>query len=480
MKNRKIICINLCFLSIFCLLFPRVSATQVDDMATVPQINQSQSVSSVNGCHGLDATGALLGVGQLVENIEAAFVYEANSETVMYAWNPDVQMYPASIVKIMTALIAVEEGDITETITVTDDALSLIPYDAVSVELQANEQLTMEDLLYCLLMGSANDAAAVIAEYISGSQEAFVQKMNDYASELGCIGTNFVNVHGLHDNAQLITARDAARILAAAMKHEQFREIFTALNYTVEKTNKSEVRNLKTGNYLMDSTRNLYYDPRVVGGRTGVSEDGKRCLAAVSENNGMELISVVMGAESVYQEDGYTEVTAGGYVETKKLLDAALSGYKTAQVLYANQAIRQCAVMDGDNDVVLGSNVSVSTVLPDGVTEKDLTLQYTDMIMQAPVEIGQKLSHVQVWYGNMCVAETDLYAMNAVRSVKQDVISGAVQESSDGIHTVAIVIFAVVSVAVAVLLFVRFGRGIRVLIMKSRNRKYRRNRRRNR
>ena len=478
MKIKTIIRLIMCISALIICIPGQVFASQTqNEGANDTQITQP---ASVNSSYGLNAGSGLLGIGQIVENINSAFVYETNSDTLMYAWNPDTQMYPASFVKIMTGLIAVTEGNLDDVVTVTEAAVSSVPSDAVSAELKVDEQLTLRDLLYCMLMGSANDAAAVIAEHIAGSQESFVQMMNKRAAELGCSNTNFTNVHGLHNEAQYITARDAAKILDAAMENQMFREIFIAFKYTVEKTNKSEFRNLETGNSLMDSTSSLYYDTRVLGGRTGVSEDGKRCLAAVSQSNGMQIISVVMGADSQYEEDGYTAILVGGYVETKKLLDAAFSGYKTAQILYKNQALVQSKVPNGDSDVVLGSLVSVSTILPENVAISDLSFQYNTKPLEAPINAGENISHLQVWYGNMCVAETDLYAMNSVGIKGYQTNMDPTEEQSGGPSTAVIVVIAVVAVVVLLVLCVRFTGRIRVLFIRSRSRKYRRSRRRNR
>lgn len=446
----------------------------------------AQSVSAedvqatISSCHSLDANTALLGETQLVDNVKSAVLFEATSQTLMYAWNADAQVYPASLVKILTAMIAVEKGDLSDTVIVSESAVSAVPYDAVSVELQPGEQLTLEDLLYCLLVGSANDAAVVIAEHISGSHSAFVQEMNSYASALGCTGTNFTNAHGLHDEAQYTTARDAARILHKAIQNDTFKSVFTATKFTVPATNKAEERSLESGNFLRDTSSKLYYDARVIGGRTGVTEDGRRCLAAAAESNGMLLISVVMGAESVYQEDGYSAVSIGGYKETSALLDAGFTGYKSAQVLYANQTLRQYTVANGECDVVVGPRVSVSTVLPEDVSSADLTFRYSDTQLSAPVEIGQKVTDVEIWHGNMCVAQTELFAMNSVRQAVQASAADAENEHDQDGMLVLWIVLAVIGVFVFVVVGLRTARWIHMLVLKRRSKRYRRNRRRSR
>lgn len=472
MKKIGIFCLSLIFL---------VSILCSPGSVLVQNVGAEEAVTAVaNTCHSLDANSALLGEIQLVDNVKTAVLFEATSGTLMYAWNADTQMYPASFVKILTALIASERGNLSDTVVVSESAVSAVPYNAVSAELQPGEQLTLEDLLYCLLVGSANDAAVVIAEHISGSHNAFVQEMNMYASALGCTGTNFTNAHGLHDDAQYTTARDAARILNKAIQNDIFKAIFTATKFTVPATNKSEERSLESGNFLRDTTSKLYYDARVIGGRTGVTEDGRRCLAAVAESNGMVLISVVMGAESVYQEDGYSAVSIGGYKETTALLDAGFTGYKSAQVLYANQTLRQYTVANGDCDVIAGPQVSVSTVLPESVSSSDLSFRYSDSQLSAPVEIGQKVSNVEIWHGNMCVAQAELFAMNSVNATTQKPDEDTKRENDQSGLVVLWIVLAIVGTIAVIIISLRIVKKIRIVALKKRSKQYRRSRRRSR
>ena len=439
---------------------------------TVPQVQVTDS-------YGIDSEITLLGNDRLVKNLKSAVVYEANSDTLMYTWNADDQMFPASFVKIITALAAITQGNLEDVVTVSERAISSVPQDAVSAELIAGEQMRLEDLIYCLLLGSANDAAVVIAEHISGSEEAFVELLNNMATELGCKNSHFVNAHGLHSQEQYTTARDSARILAAAIKNEDFYRIFTASKYTVPETNLSPLRNLITGNLLMDTASKLYYDSRVVGGRTGVTEDGRRCLATVAENNGMQLITIVMGADSVYQEDGYSAISIGGYQETTALLNAGLSGYKTAQILYKGQILRQFDVENGDSGLIVGTDASVTTILPEDATIDNLSFQFRDIHYRAPIEKGEKVSVLEVWHQNMCVAKVDVLAMNSV-SVKQVESTDTATDNAGAFSVVLIIILVLVGLCAGTFFGIRFYGRIRMMIDNRHSRQYRRNRRRSR
>lgn len=473
MKKIAIFALVLAVLSTFSPLNVYASAPTIPD----PDASTTGGDYSVaSGSHSLDAVSSLLGSEKLVDNVRSAILYESNSQTLMYALNPDTQMFPASLVKLVTAMVAIEEGNLSDYVTVSDGAVADVPIDAVSAELKAGEKLTLEELLYCLIVGSANDAGAVIAEHIAGTQSAFVEKMNSYVQRVGCTATHFTNAHGLHDDNQHITARDAAKILDAALKNETFRAIFTTIDYTVPATNMSTERLLVNGVSMLDSDSKLYYDERVIGGRTGVTQDGRRCLATAAQSNGMLLICVVMGADSVYKEDGYSAVSIGGYQETTKLLDQCFNGYKTAQILFPGQIIRQIPVESANSDLFVSPSVSVTTVLPQNVTLQDLTFRYADKPLTLPIEKGQHVSDVQIWHGSMCVAQAELYAMNKV----EDTSFRYVDTDNDGFGRFAWLWWIVGGVALIALVVVilRFRKRIRQILVSGRRKKYRRSRRR--
>lgn len=404
---------NLCFLlTVILIIFGSgVYGVAADEMQT--------DTSVLQGSHSLDATEYLHGTSRLVSNTEAALLFEVNSQTLLYGYNIDAPMYPSSFVKLMTLLIVLEEADLDEVVTVRQEVLNTVPGDAMSVYLSAGETMTIRDLLYCMMVGSGNDAAAVVADTVAGNQVAFVNRMNEFALELGCTGTKFMNVHGLHHDEQITTARDVAKILNRGLMLEEFRQIIGCSNYTVPANEVAGDRNLVTNNYLISTqTMEIYRDWRVTGGRTGVTNSRTRCIAATATSGNMELISIVMGCRSTYEADGYTERIYGGFPETTALLDLGFKGYKCIEIYQKDQVMRQHSVSGGESDVFLGTAESDFTVVPSAFTESDLSYVYKDSFAGAypvaPIEQGTPLSSLQVWYGNICVAETRLYAMNRV------------------------------------------------------------------
>lgn len=472
MKQFRYISLAVCLIYILSLTFlPGYAVSPDTPTAQLPVGANAKS------CHGMDATMSMLGADLGLKDITSAFLYEAKSETLMYAMNADQKMYPSSLAKILTTLIAVERGNPEDMVTVKEEVLNTVPYDAVSAKLQPEEVISLRDLLYCMMVGSANDAAAVIADHISGDQESFVQLMNEYARTYGCTATNFTNAHGLHNEEQYTTARDMARILSAAVKNVEFNNYYATVRYKVPATNKSEQRNLSSNNFLMNSDNmQIYYDPRVTGGRIGTADDGTRCLAISAENEDMQLLCVVMGAESVYADDGYTVDVFGGFKEVSTLFDSGFNGFKLAQVLFPNQAIKQQKVLNGDSDVVLGAKSAAYVILPEGVSTKDLDYKLIEKKSpEAPVRAGEVLSQIQIWNGSICVAESDLFAMNSVSLISEQSVSENNQEESTGFVITLIVVLVVLLVA-AVLVF----RYLPVLRSRIRHKNYRKARRRSR
>lgn len=382
-----------------------------------------QDFSVISGCNTVEGQVPFLGTQKRVDNGEAMILYEVGTDTLMYADNADAQLPPASLVKILTALIAVENGNLDDAVTVKQAVLDTLDPDAVmaSPKLAVDEVLTVRDLLYCMMVAAANDAAVILADHIMGDQTAFVAEMNRYATELGCTNTNFVNVHGLHHKEQYTSARDVARILAKAVQNEQFCEIFFANKYVVPATNKNDSRILVTQNYLMNKDIVvIHYDERVKGSRTGTTTNGTTNIAAYAEVEDMKLISVVMGSVSVYDESSGRVKVFGGYGETQELLDLGFTGNKAGQILYENQVLKQISISGGSSDVTIAAKEARSSVIPADMARERLEYRYVNEVPLAlPVQEGQRVSTLQIWCNNICIAQTDIFAMSSVYAADQ-------------------------------------------------------------
>lgn len=415
--------------------------------------NEPADASVTEGCHTIEAQRGILGERQLITNCTAAFLYEYSTDTLMYSWNGDMRIIPASLVKIMTAMIAIDQGDLQDKVTVNTSSFASLPHDAqmIKPELKDGEILTLEDMLNLMLLESGNDAAIVIAEHISGSQAAFVEEMNRYAQELGCNETNFVNVHGMHDSNQYSTCRDLTRILDKAMEYESFRKIFGAIYYTVDKTNLTdEIRSLTTVNFHLTSDSNeTYYDGRVTGGRTGVGLNDERCIASTASKDGLDMICIIIGAKTVYDEYRYDVYSMGGYKEVSNLLDYGFDGFKAVQVLHEGQILKQMDIENGECDLTVGSKKSVLTIVPKDVYLEDLSFVYSDASVShaAPIDKDQYVSSVRISYGNLCLAEAELYAMNSVQTIQNSYTIKASNPKSNVLVTILIIVIVAVIIA---------------------------------
>lgn len=459
----------------FLRVFPRILISFLLAVSlTIPamgQENDSSSLSVENGCHSLDAKKPYLGTAKIT-NTKAALLYEWKTDTLLYAYNADEKLYPSSFTKILTAIMAVERGDLAEIITVKEEVVDALPSNAMSVNLKAGEELSLENLIHCMMVGSGNDAAAVIADHIGGSVSAFVEQMNGFAADLGCTATNFTNPHGLHDANQYTTARDMGRILSYAAKNETFMKFFGTVSYKLEETNMYKARSFTTNNHLMTkSVMDIYYNSRVTGGRTGVTNDGRRSIAVTAKKGSMNLISIIMGSKDTYTSSGAIRAF-GGFSETTELLNKGFSGLRAAQIFHAGQILKQYNIPGAENDLFLGIQETCNAVLPTGVDVDDLRFVYNETGYPVlPISGGSIYGSVDVWYGSHCVASAKLYAMNDVVNVQSYAVMDRYTEKESNDISFIWFLVAAVALFVGFLLMLRFSPKFRKLVFRRRRRR---------
>ena len=233
----------------------------------------------------------------------AAIVMETSNNTVLYSKNADQALYPASAVKVMTCLMALENSSLDDQVTMTATGVSGVTDGGANISAQLDEVFTMEQCLYAIMVASANDIALQVAEHISGSVEDFVAAMNTRAQELGCTNTVFTNPTGLPDENQHTTAHDMALIMEAAMANDTFRTIAQTTSYTIPATNVSGGDRVLTNNFTMiNSSSDSYYEP-CIGGKEGYTEASGSTLVCEASKNNMKLVCVVLNGASGVTDD---------------------------------------------------------------------------------------------------------------------------------------------------------------------------------
>lgn len=256
---------------------------------------------------------------------QGAVLYDATHKTFLFEKNADTKYYPASITKLMTALLTAESCGLEGTVTFSEAAVSNLESGAVTLKMQAGETLSVKDCMYGLMLKSANEIANGLAEHVSGSISAFTKKMNERAKALGCTNTNFANANGLNNAEHVTTAHDMALIAAEAYQNEIIRKVTSTLTYDFPATKAvNSVRKLTMGHKMLDPANAEYY-PGIVGGKTGFTSLAGNTLVTCVEKDGTRLIAVILKSSQTH------------YADTRKLLDYGFEVLASGPVSQADQ-----------------------------------------------------------------------------------------------------------------------------------------------
>ena len=429
MKKFRLFSLFLCLVVLLSASPLGISATETTEPVVPPQTEETVPYEEpptveyggapiTNGCRTINGMTPLGGTDKILKSAQSAFIFEANTETIIYSYNPDLRLYPGSLAKIMTCLLAIEKGDMDQKITFSTQWNKSLPGQSITCDLKEGEETTLGILVYWTMLYSANDAALNIASIIGGSQEGFVEMMNQRAVQMGCTDTHFTNAHGLDDPDQYTTARDMVKIVLEATKNETFCTVFGEDYYEMPATNKSEkTRDINSDNHLIYRlVLPKFNRSEVTGGKTSSTGGAGTSLICTAEKNDMKLICLVMGTERE-AVDGVVSYY-GNFEEMFDLLDFAFNGFRISRVLYPDMALTQFPVNGGECDVVGYPDISVNSVMPIDCTLDNLILRYSveGGGINAPVAKDQKIATVQVWYRTSCVTESQVFAMNSVRS----------------------------------------------------------------
>ncbi|MFQ9156552.1 MAG: D-alanyl-D-alanine carboxypeptidase family protein [Blautia sp.] len=281
---------------------------------------------------------------------EAAVILEDSTGTTLYAKNMDEVLYPGSTVKIMTCLLALENSNLTDEVTMTATGVSGVTDGGANISAQLDEVFTMEQCLYAIMVASANDIALQVAEHIGGSVENFVAMMNTRAAQLGCTNTVFTNPTGLPDENQHTTAHDMALIMKAATENPSFSPIASANTYTIPATNVSGGARSLTSKFTMTNNSSDAYYQGCLGGKEGFTEASQSTLVCSAQRNDVTLICIILKGASGQTDD-----------EAITLLDYGFSNFQLLTL--------------GQDDFSLMSGGQV--IVPAGASADSLTIQDT-------------------------------------------------------------------------------------------------------
>ena len=306
---------------------------------------------------------------------KAAILVEAQSGHVIYEKNPDLPLPMASTTKIMTALVALEQAPLDTVIAIAPEAVGV---EGSSVYLVEGEKLTLEELLYALLLASANDAAVAIAVAVGGSVEGFAELMNRKAAELGLRNTHFVNPHGLDAEGHHTTARELAAVARAALENSTFREICSTKRRAIPGGGNER------GRWLVNHNKLLTAYPDCIGVKTGYTKKTGRCLVSAAERDGVTLVAVTLGAP-----DDWRDHTA--------MLDHGFARYGSVNLCHPGFFSSPLPVVSGNREyVMVESTADLTLTLPRGHGSIRCVVELPRFVF-APVQAGQEVGRLVFW-----------------------------------------------------------------------------------
>ena len=352
------------------------------------------------------------------DDVEVLYLESLDNGEVLCAKNADMRVAPASITKIVTAIIAIENCEnLNLEVKVPEVCISLLEGTNSSVaDLEPGEILTLRQLLSCMLVASANDAANVIAHYVgNGDINAFVDLMNQFAENLGCTDTHFVNAHGLDDPEHYTTANDLAKIYRYCLKDSMFSQITGTLDYDIPETNKSYARKLRNTNSLLNSGIPDYYYQYAKGGKTGTTDSAGRCLISWASKDGYNYMCIAMNGKFYdYDNDGVEENMA--FVESKRTYDWVFENIRLREVANPDMSVWEIKVRlaSKTDRLRLAPGHSVSVLVPKDVDASSVSIEpypgETAEEVFAPVKRGDVLGKAAVKYAGETIADVELVA----------------------------------------------------------------------
>lgn len=357
---------------------------------------------------------------------EADVVMLVNTDTgnVIFDKNAKKRTAPASLTKIVTCILVLENcDDLSTVVTAKRECLDgLYQMNAATVGILAGERLTVDELLHCLMIPSAADAANILADFIGGNMDNFVVMMNDFAKRLGCENTNFINPSGLDngDTNMYTTAEDLYKITSYALQNPQFKELCSILRYQIEPTEKyPHVRYLNNTNKMLNPAYKDYYSPNVFGVKTGTTGLAGHCVISTASKNGYNYMLIVLNAPQYdIDDDGVEENVA--FTDSKKIYEWAFNNIVLTKVTAKTDIVTVVDVKYNwkTDHLALVPEEEISALVPTGTEAGSLQTRpiesETPKSVNAPIKKGDVIGKAEVLYGDDVVATVNLVASDNV------------------------------------------------------------------
>lgn len=340
---------------------------------------------------------------------ESAILIEPDTGTVLYEKDPNSKRYPASITKIMTALLTLENCKMDEEVVYSKSNINSLTIEDSNIGCKIGEKMKVKDCLYALMLSSANETATALAEHISGSTEAFSELMNQRAKEIGVTGTHFANANGLHDDNHYVTASDMAKIMTEAIKYPAFLDVIHSTTYTIPANNKRKEPFQSVQRHMMLFPTSQYYDTDVIGGKTGYTDQAGKCLVTYAKRGNVSLISVVLKSE------GDTV-----FVDTQKLLDYGFDNFKFINVSENDTRFQTNSFdnlispfSENRKNIIIDPDASI--IIPNGVSISDLDTEVSFKLAD------DSFATITYKYGKNIMGSAKIKYINSSSTVKEEV-----------------------------------------------------------
>jgi len=391
--HKNIFAVIIIILSILLTYIP----VRADDMSPIDIAGNTASSTDAAADGGVPFDAPVI-------NASAGIVMDIDTGDILYEKNAYERHYPASITKVMTALLAIENGNVNDYITVSSEAMSRVEEGSSSIGLVAGEELTLRDALYGMMLSSGNECALAISEYIAGSVDGFSDMMNERARIIGCKDSHFVNPNGLHSDDHYTTAYDMAMIGRAAYQYPEFRTLIGTQSYKMAETNLNESRELWQENRMMYVENGSYYYANCTGGKTGYTITAHATLISFAERDGRRLVCVVMDCDP----------TTESYLDSIKLYNYCFDNYRLCKPLL-NYEFPE---MDKESTPLLSNyHYGISHNLPYYTVDKDIEFYVRSFVEDTDLEedihyydepIDDVAGYISYSYNGTFLAQSDI------------------------------------------------------------------------